>query len=70
MTGSSLISVRLPEDIIEFIDSLVKLGVGECRSDILRLAVIFKLKSMGYNVDAGELEITISKLKSSRGSGQ
>lgn len=70
MTSTSLISVRLPEDIIEFIDNLVKSGIGGCRSSILRLAVLYKLKNMGYNVGVGELEDIINKLKSSRGSSQ
>jgi Arc/MetJ-type ribon-helix-helix transcriptional regulator len=70
MTSNSLISVRLPEDIIEFIDYLVRSGIGKCRSDILRLAVLYKLKSMGYKVSTEELDDVISRLKSFRGSGR
>jgi len=70
MTSNSLISVRLPEDIIEFIDYLVRSGIGECRSDIFRLAVLYKLKSMGYKVSTEELDDVISRLKSFRGSGR
>jgi Arc/MetJ-type ribon-helix-helix transcriptional regulator len=55
-------SVRLPEEVVEAIDSLVRSGVVECRSDVLRLAVILKLRSMGYPVEGEELSRLLSKL--------
>ena len=59
----ALISVRLPEDVIEFIDYLVRNKVVGCRSEVLRTAVLFKLRSLGYDVDSGELEKVMIKLR-------
>jgi Arc/MetJ-type ribon-helix-helix transcriptional regulator len=58
-----LVSVRLPEEVVEAIDSLVRSGIAECRSDVLRLAVLLKLRSMGYPVGGEELSRLLSKLK-------
>lgn len=62
MDSNVLVSVRLPEEVVEAIDSLVRSGVVECRSDVLRLAVILKLRSMGYPVESEELSRLLSKL--------
>lgn len=59
----ALISVRLPENLVELIDYLVRAGVVSCRSEALRLAVVFKLKSLGYNVETGGLNEILTKLK-------
>lgn len=59
----ALISVRLPGDVVELIDHLVRAGVVSCRSEALRLAVIFKLKSLGYNVDTRELDNVLDRLR-------
>jgi len=58
-----LVSVRLPEEVVEAIDSLVRSGVAECRSDVLRLAVLLKLRSMGYTIKNEELSKLLSKLE-------
>lgn len=63
MNTDALVSVRLPEDVVELIDYLVKAGVASCRSEVLRLAIIFKLKSLGYNVNTSELDSVLSRLK-------
>jgi Arc/MetJ-type ribon-helix-helix transcriptional regulator len=62
LDSNVLVSVRLPEEVVEAIDSLVRSGVVECRSDVLRLAVILKLRSMGYPVESEELSRLLSKL--------
>ena len=62
MDSNVLVSVRLPEEVVEAIDSLVRSGVVECRSDVLRLAVVLKLRSMGYPVESEELSRLLSKL--------
>jgi Arc/MetJ-type ribon-helix-helix transcriptional regulator len=62
LDSNVLVSVRLPEEVVEAIDSLVRNGVVECRSDVLRLAVILKLRSMGYPVESEELSRLLSKL--------
>ncbi|MEM4018569.1 MAG: ribbon-helix-helix protein, CopG family [Sulfolobales archaeon] len=58
-----MISVRLPGDVVELIDYLVRVGVVSCRSEALRLAIIYKLKSLGYDVDTKELDNVLSRLK-------
>ncbi|MEM1622662.1 MAG: ribbon-helix-helix domain-containing protein [Sulfolobales archaeon] len=63
MNADTLISVRLPGDVVELIDHLVRVGVVSCRSEALRLAVIYKLKRLGYNVDTRELDNMLSRLK-------
>ncbi|MEM4435013.1 MAG: hypothetical protein QXP10_02930 [Sulfolobales archaeon] len=63
MNADALISVRLPGDVVELIDYLVRVGVVSCRSEALRLAVIYKLKSLGYDVDTKELDNVLSRLK-------
>jgi len=62
LDSNVLVSVRLPEEVVEAIDSLVRSGVVECRSDVLRLAVVLKLRSMGYPVESEELSRLLSKL--------
>jgi len=61
LNNDVLVSVRLPEDIVEAIDSLVRSGIAECRSDVLRLAVLLKLRSMGYPVEGEELSRLMSR---------
>ncbi|MEM0066256.1 MAG: ribbon-helix-helix protein, CopG family [Sulfolobales archaeon] len=63
MNADALISVRLPGDVVELIDYLVRVGVVSCRSEALRLAIIYKLKSLGYDVDTKELDNVLSRLK-------
>jgi len=63
VNADALISVRLPGDVVELIDYLVRVGVVSCRSEALRLAVIYKLKSLGYDVDTKELDNVLSRLK-------
>jgi len=58
-----LVSVRLPEEVVEAIDSLVRSGVAECRSDVLRFAILLKLRSMGYTIRSEELSKLLSKLE-------
>lgn len=60
--NDSLVSVRLPEDIVEFIDFFVRNGIVECRSEILRTAILFKLKNLGYDVNTEELEKVLARL--------
>ncbi|MEM1815448.1 MAG: ribbon-helix-helix protein, CopG family [Sulfolobales archaeon] len=63
MNADALISVRLPGDVVELIDYLVRVGVVSCRSEALRLAIIYKLKSLGYDIDTKELDNVLSRLK-------
>jgi len=63
VNADALISVRLPGDVVELIDYLVRVGVVSCRSEALRLAIIYKLKSLGYDVDTKELDNVLSRLK-------
>lgn len=67
MNNDALISVRLPGDVVELIDHLVRTGVVNCRSEALRLAVIFKLRRLGYNVNTRELDNVLDRLKRLRG---
>lgn len=70
MNTDALISVRLPGDVVELIDHLVRVGIVSCRSEALRLAVIFKLKSLGYNVDTRELDNVLDRLRRLEGLGK
>ncbi|MEM2007327.1 MAG: ribbon-helix-helix domain-containing protein [Sulfolobales archaeon] len=63
MNADALISVRLPGDVVELIDHLVRAGVVSCRSEALRLAILYKLKSLGYDVDTKGLDSVLSRLK-------
>ena len=63
MNDDVLVSVRLPEEVVEAIDSLVRSGVAECRSDVLRFAILLKLRSMGYTIRSEELSKLLSKLE-------
>lgn len=70
MNTDALISVRLPGEVVELIDHLIRAGIVSCRSEALRLAVIYKLKSLGYNVDTRELENVLNKLRRLEGFGR
>ncbi|MCX8184386.1 MAG: ribbon-helix-helix domain-containing protein [Sulfolobales archaeon] len=67
MNTDALVSVRLPENVVEYIDYLVRIGVINCRSDVLRLALLYKLKSLGYNVGAEKLEEFLARLRDLKG---
>ncbi|MCX8208976.1 MAG: ribbon-helix-helix domain-containing protein [Sulfolobales archaeon] len=67
MNTDALVSVRLPRSVVEFIDYLVRIGIVDCRSDALRLALLYKLKNLGYDVDVGKLEEFLAKLRGLKG---
>ncbi len=70
MRTDVLVSVRLPRNVVELIDHLVKAGVVSCRSEALRLAVALKLKSLGYDVEPRKLDEVLDKLRSLGGLGR
>lgn len=67
MSNDALVSVRLPRSVVELIDYLVRIGVADCRSDVLRIALLYKLKSLGYEVDDGRLEEFLARLRGLKG---
>ncbi len=65
--GSEVVSVRLDDEILEFIDELVRLGLYSSRSEALRDIIRAGIKGIGWVREIAEAVTKLFELEKEEG---